>query len=168
MPVLGYTFCLIHYGVTWRKVAIFYQVLRGHHRCWRAYCRCNPTRGVDPYGTGGTCPPIFMKGGDIHSNVSPNILEVMSFRMSTRVTATVVCCILAQILCVVSQKTFSFWGTLDPLPGLRPWTLLFFCVPPIILRDRRRWILQSVSESWCDKRRWSRPISQIWPRNWLS
>jgi len=35
-------------------------------------------------------------------DMSPNILEVISFRMSTRVTATV-CCILTQILCVVSQ-----------------------------------------------------------------
>jgi len=33
---------------------------------------------------------------------------VMLFRMSARVTATVVCCILMQILCVVSQKSFSF------------------------------------------------------------
>ena len=41
---------------------------------------CAP-RGVDPYGTGGTCPPIFMKV----MVMSPNILEVMSFRMSTRV-----------------------------------------------------------------------------------
>jgi len=49
----------------------------------------------------------------------PNILEVMSFRMSTRVTATVVCCILTQILCVVSQKASAS----DPLLGLCPWTL---------------------------------------------
>jgi len=43
-----------------------------------------------PMGQGGHVdPPIFMKGG-IHGNVPPNILEVMSFRMSTRVTATVV------------------------------------------------------------------------------
>ena len=34
----------------------------------------------------------------------PNILEMMAFRMSTRVTATVVCSTLIQILCVVSQK----------------------------------------------------------------
>ena len=58
------------------------------------------TRSVDPYGTGGTCPP--------------NILEVMSFRMSTRVTATVVYSTLMQILCVVSQKSFSFWGLRPP------------------------------------------------------
>jgi len=57
------------------------------------------------HGTGGTCPPFMV--------MSPNILEVMSFRMSNRVTATVVCCILMQILCVVSQKSFSFWGTLN-------------------------------------------------------
>ena len=59
--------------------------------------------------------------------------------MSTRVTATVVCCILMQLLCVVSQKSFSFpqtpyWGSApdptggirppDPLPGLHPGTPL--------------------------------------------
>jgi len=56
----------------------------------------------------------------------PNILEVMSFRMSTGVTATVVCCILTQILYVVSQKSFSFWRTSSPIPppGLCPWTPL--------------------------------------------
>jgi len=47
------------------------------------------TRGVDPYWTGETCPPIFMKGGT-SMVMSPNILEVMSFRMSIRVAATVV------------------------------------------------------------------------------
>ena len=36
--------------------------------------------------------------------------------MSARVTATVVCCILMQIVCVVSQKSFSFWGTSSPRP----------------------------------------------------
>ena len=60
-------------------------------------------------------------------DMSPNILEMMSFRMSTRVTATVVCCILMQILCVVSQKSFSFWGTSVPQ------TPVFLYVPPIIL-----------------------------------
>jgi len=30
----------------------------------------------------GTCPPIFIKG-DIHGNVPTNILEVMSFTMTT-------------------------------------------------------------------------------------
>ena len=54
----------------------------------------------------------------------PNILEVMLYRMSTRVTTTVVGFILTQILCVVSQKSFSFWGTKDLLPGLRLWTPL--------------------------------------------
>jgi len=51
--------------------------------------------------------------------------------MSTRVTTTVVCCILMQILCVVSQKSFSFWGTSspNPLPGLRPRTPLGDFVP---------------------------------------
>ena len=28
-------------------------------------------RGVDPYGTGGTCPPNIYEGGDIHGNVPP-------------------------------------------------------------------------------------------------
>ena len=102
----------------------------------------NRSRGVDPYGTGGTCPPNIYEKGDIHGNVPPNILEVMSFRMLTRVTATVVCCILMQILCVVSQKA-SASGGLDPLLGLRPWTPLgdfrppepqsSFMSPPIIL-----------------------------------
>ena len=60
------------------------------------------------------------------------------------VTATtVVCCILMQILYVVSQRSFSFWGTLSPrlhtgalplypaggLPPPRP--LVFFYVPPV-------------------------------------
>ena len=55
-----------------------------------------------------------------------NILEVMSFRMSTRVTATVVCCILMQLLCVLSQKASASGGlrTPDPPPGLRPWNPL--------------------------------------------
>ena len=51
--------------------------------------------------------------------MSPNILEVMLFRLGLfyPVTATtVVCCILMQILCVVSQKGFSFWGTSSPRP----------------------------------------------------
>ena len=48
-----------------------------------------------------------------------NILEVMSFRMWTRVTATVVCCILMQILCVVSQKA-SASGELRPPTGAPP------------------------------------------------
>ena len=54
----------------------------------------------------------------------------MSFRMSTRVTATV-CCILMQILYVVSQnlQLLGDEGTSSPcpsdlLPGLCPWTPL--------------------------------------------
>jgi len=107
------------------------------------------TRGVDPYEAGGHVPQYLWRGGDIHGNVHPDILEVISFRMSTRVTATVVCCILTQILCVVSQKGFSFWETSSqgPLPGLCLWTPLgdfrprdlqsSFMSPPIILWDRR-------------------------------
>jgi len=52
--------------------------------------------------------------------MSPNILEVMSFWLSTRVTATVVYCILTQILCVVSRKKLQLLGDLDLLPGLCP------------------------------------------------
>ena len=50
--------------------------------------------------------------------MSPNILEVMSFEMSTRVTSTVVCCILMQILCVVSQKKLQLLGEVPDRPGL--------------------------------------------------
>ena len=49
--------------------------------------------------------------------MSANILEVMSFRLGLfyPLTAkTVVYCILMQILCVVSQKSFSFWMTSSP------------------------------------------------------
>jgi len=80
-------------------------------------------RGVDRYGTEGTCPPIFMKG----ERNPPNILEVMSFRLGVfyPVTATtVVCCILMQILYVVSRNKIQLMGDPDPLPGLRPWTPL--------------------------------------------
>jgi len=92
-------------------------------------------------GQGGHVPPIFIKRGHLWQ-CPPNILEVMSFRMSTRVTATVVCCILMQLLCVVSQKNFSFWWTssprpptgalpLDPAGGLpSPRTQVFFYVSP--------------------------------------
>jgi len=54
-------------------------------------------------------------------------------------TATVVCYILTQILCVVSQKTLQ----LRPPTGAPPLDAgppVFFCVPPIILRDRRPWL----------------------------
>jgi len=54
--------------------------------------------------------------------MSPNILEVMSFWVSTRVTATVVCCILMQILCVVSQKKLQLPSPIPPTgaPPLDP------------------------------------------------
>jgi len=111
----------------------------------------------------GTCLPQYLWRGTFMVMSPPNILEVMSFRMSTQVTATVVCCILMQILCVVSQKSFSY-----PIPGLRPWTPLgtssprlptgalpldtagglpsprptvFFMSRSIILWDRRPWFL---------------------------
>ena len=61
--------------------------------------------------------------------MSRNILEVMLFILSCN-SNDCCCCILMQILCVVSQKSFSFWGTssprlppgalsLDPTGGLR-------------------------------------------------
>ena len=92
----------------------------------------------------GTCPPNIYEGGGTSVVMSPNILEVMPFRMSTRVTATVVCCILTQILCLVPQIRFSFWGTSFPNPPTGVPTLeptgdfrlpdpqSFLC-PPIIL-----------------------------------
>jgi len=43
--------------------------------------------GVDPYGQGDMSPNIY-EGGTSCMVMSPNIIEVMSFRMSTRVTAT--------------------------------------------------------------------------------
>jgi len=52
----------------------------------------------------GTCPIQYLRRGGASMVMSPNILEVMSFRMLTRVTANVICCILMQILYVVSQK----------------------------------------------------------------
>jgi len=57
--------------------------------------------------------------------MSPNILEGMSFRMSTRVTTTVVCCILTQILCVVSQKSFSFLYASSSHSGIRRFSFAF-------------------------------------------
>jgi len=61
-----------------------------------------------------TCLPlIYMK---VHGNV-PNILEVMSFRLGLfyPVSATtVVCCILMQILCVVSPKKLQLLGDIVP------------------------------------------------------
>ena len=90
-------------------------------------------RGVDPYGIGGTCPQYLWRGTSMVMSTR-NILEVMSFRMSTRVTAIVVCCILTQIFYVVSQKSFSFWEDFVPLtpywgsaPGLHwgPQTPIF-------------------------------------------
>ena len=70
-----------------------------------------------------------MKGTSIV--MSPNILEFLYFatRFYPVTATTVVCCILMQILCVVSQKSFSFWGT-DPLPRLRPWTPSLLLCPP--------------------------------------
>jgi len=114
-----------------------------------------------PMEQGGHVPPMtcrspqYFEGGNIHGNVPPNILEVMSLRMSTRVTATVVCCILMQTLCVVSQKASASGGLRppDPLPGLRPWIPLgdfrpqdpqsSFMSSRMILRYRRPWVCRS-------------------------
>jgi len=51
-------------------------------------------RASIPMGQGGHVPPNIYEGGTSMVMSLPSILEVMSFRMSTRVTATVVCCIL--------------------------------------------------------------------------
>jgi len=87
-------------------------------------------------------PPNINEGGT-SMIMSPNILEVMSFRLGKfyPVTATTVfCCILMQILCVVSQKSFSFWGTLSLRPptwthlgDFRSQTPSLLLCPPIIL-----------------------------------
>jgi len=147
-----------------------------------------------PMGQGDMSPIIYEGGTSMV--MSPNILEVMSFRMLTRVTTrnyvhipkesgwriccileleklkvknmflnvyfaarfilssnsnNCFCCILMQILCVVSQKSLSFWGTsspwpstgappLDPAGGTEaPRPPVFFYVPSTILWDRRRW-----------------------------
>jgi len=70
-------------------------------------------------------------------------MYILQLGLFYAVTArTVVCCILMQILYVVSQKSFSFWGTssprcptgtppLDPAGGLpSPRLPVFFYVPP--------------------------------------
>jgi len=100
-----------------------------------------------------TCHPNIYEGGTSMVMPPPNILEVMSFLYVLNVyfvarfilssnsnNCCFVCCILMQILCVVSHESFS-------LRGLQPWTSLgglpsprspvFFYVPPIILWDRR-------------------------------
>ena len=77
------------------------------------------TRGIDPYGTGGDMSPSNINERGTSMVMSPNILEVMSFRMSTRVTATVVCCILTQILCVVSRKKLQLLGDFVPHSSYR-------------------------------------------------
>jgi len=99
--------------------------------------------------------------------MSPNILEVMSFRMSTRVTATVVCCILTQILCVVSQKKLQLLGDFVPHSSYRgsapgpcwgrppagapllgsPDPQSYFMSLPIILWDRHPYYLPT--NAWC-------------------
>jgi len=106
------------------------------------------TRASIPMGQEGHVPPQYLWRGTSMVMSPPNILEVMSFRLGlfyTLTATTVVCCILMQILYVVSQKSFSFWGSSPYLPGLRPWiplgdsqTRLLLC-PPIILWDRRPW-----------------------------
>jgi len=83
-------------------------------------------------------PPIFMKG-DVHGNAHTNILEVMSFRLGLFypvAAIAVACCILMQILCVVSQKQLQLLSPtgaphLDPAGGLPSQSS--FMSPPIIL-----------------------------------
>jgi len=100
-------------------------------------CRVNffadRTRGVDPYGTGGHVSPIFMKV------MSPPIFWGLFYPLTA---TTVVCCILMQMLCVVSQKSFNFPRSptgappLDPAGGIpSPRPPVFFYVPPIIMRS---------------------------------
>jgi len=87
----------------------------------------------------GTCLPQYLWWGT-SMVMSPNILEVMSFRMSTRVTATVVCCILMQTVMCSFTKKLQLLGNFVPRPptGAPPRTSLgtssprppvFFYVP---------------------------------------
>jgi len=50
------------------------QVLLQKHRmtlsCTKFFLVTIKSRGVDPYGTGGTCPPNIYEG-DVHGNVPP-------------------------------------------------------------------------------------------------
>jgi len=86
-------------------------------------------------GQGGTCPPnIYEEGTSMV--MSPNILGLIYLVTAT----TVVCCILMQILCVVSQKASAsgdfipqtpYRGSaLDSVGGLpSPRPPVFFCPP---------------------------------------
>jgi len=80
--------------------------------------------------------------------------------MSARVTATVVCCILMQILCVVSQKKLQLLGDFRP-----PDPQSSFMSPPIILWDRRRCsritLFRHVITSYIDIP--SPPLTTEWP-----
>ena len=114
------------YGMLARLALCFTFIIFSFNDPWRPPCICTGSmsrpippdfhqmvdlwllmnRGVDPNGTRpqGDMSPQYLWRGTSMAMSPPNILEVMSFRMSTRVTATVVCCFLMQILCVVSQK----------------------------------------------------------------
>ena len=107
-----------------------------------------------PMGQGGYVPsPIFMKGRTSIVMSPHNILGLFYPVTAT----TVVCCILVQILCVVSQKkSLAFEGLRppDPLPGLRPWTLLgdfcpqtpslLLCPPNNPVRSTPLWVCLSI------------------------
>ena len=94
-----------------------------------------------------TCSPNIYEGGE-SMVMSPNILEVMSFILSSDSNNSCLLYFNANIMCSFT-KIFSFCGTssprlptralpLDPawgLPSPRPPVL--FHVPPIILWDRR-------------------------------
>jgi len=104
-----------------------------------------------PMGQGRYVPQYLWRGTSMV--MLPQCFRLMSFRLGLfyPVTATtVVCCILMQALCLVSQKSFSFWGTsaprpptgarlLDPAGDFRSQTPSLLLCPPIILWDRRPW-----------------------------
>jgi len=71
-----------------------------------AGCKCQTGASI-PMGQGWTCPPNIYEGGTSMVMSLPYILEVMLFRLGLFypvIATAVVCCILMQILCVVSQK----------------------------------------------------------------
>jgi len=83
------------------------------------------TRGVDPCGTGGHVPSIFMKG-DIHGNVPQYFRSDVVYDVYS---SDINCCLLyfnVNIMCSFTKKASS---PRPPIPGLRPWTPLGDFVP---------------------------------------
>jgi len=80
--------------------------------------------GVDPYGTGGTHFPQYFRSDVIYDVDSSEHKKLCPGLFYPVTLTTVVCCILMQILCVVSQKSFNFWGTSVP-----PTSSLLLCPP---------------------------------------